>query len=135
MKIYIVVLNLFMCISIILSLLCLCILSFDVHYCVGNILQRVKTLNKMWSYKLLFFQSMFPSKYFYLNYYFELKPKMVIVVISFPCILRCSFASSFNVFILFVFFFFSMFFALLSLTKKTMILSKSHSNMTLIPDY
>ena len=54
---------------------------------------------------------------------------------DFPCILLFSFCSLFNVFLLSVFFFSSTLSALHPLTKKTMILSKNHSNMTLIRDY
>ena len=40
--------------------------SLVYHYCASNILQRIKTVNEMWSYKLLFtflpFTTMFLSK-------------------------------------------------------------------------
>ena len=54
---------------------------------------------------------------------------------DFPCILPFSFSSLFNDFLLPVFFFSSMFSAFHPVTKKTMILSKFYSNMTLIRDY
>ena len=57
---------------------------------------------------------------------------MYIVVIR---LLRFSFYSLFNVFFLSVLFFSSMFSALHPITKKTTILSKYYSNMTLIRDY
>ena len=47
------------------------------------------------------------------------------LLFDFPRILRFSFASLFNVFLLSVFFFSLIFFGLLPITKKTMILSKN----------
>ena len=44
------------------------------HYCVSNILQRIKTVNKIWWYKLRFSKLCVQAKY-------NLKPKMYIVVI------------------------------------------------------
>ena len=80
---------------------------------------------------------------FFSNYVFNQKnvydenmhQRCIFLLYDFPRILRFSFSSLFNVFLLFVFFFSSMFSALHPITKKTMILSKYHSNMTLIRDY
>ena len=44
------------------------------HYCLSNILQSIKTVNKIWWYKQLFFKLCFRAKY-------NVKPKMYIVVI------------------------------------------------------
>ena len=44
------------------------------HYCVSNILQRIKTVNKTWWYKQFFFKLCFRAKY-------NIKPKIYIVVI------------------------------------------------------
>ena len=57
------------------------------------------------------------------------------LLFDFPRILHFSFSSLFNFFLLFVFFFSLMFSAFHLITKKTMILSKYHSNMALIRDY
>ena len=57
------------------------------------------------------------------------------LLFDFRCILRFSFSSLFNVFLLSVFFFSSMLSALHPITKKPIILSEYQSNMTLIPDY
>ena len=43
------------------------------HYCVSNILQHIKTVNKIWWYKQHFFKLCFRAKY-------NLKPKMYIAV-------------------------------------------------------
>ena len=73
------------------------------HYCVSNILQRIKTVNKIWWYKQLFFKLCFRAKY-------NLKPKMYIVVIwlssyssffflfTFQCFSSVCFLLFFNVF-------------------------------------
>ena len=54
------------------------------------------------------------------------------MLFDFPCILRFSFFSLFNVLLLSVFLFSLMFSALHPITKKTMILCKYHSDITLM---
>ena len=98
------------------------------HYCVSSILQRIKTVNKIWWYKQLFFKLCYWVKY-------NLKPKMYIVVIWLSSYASFFFLFIFKCFILSVFFFSLMFSALNPITKKTMILSKYHWNMTLMRAY
>ena len=90
------------------------------HYCVSNVLERIKTVYKIWWYKQLFFKLYFWAKY-------DLKPKMYIVIIWLSSYSSFFFLFTFNVFLLSVFFF-SSFSALHPITKKTMILSKYYSN-------
>ena len=44
------------------------------HYCVSNILRRIKTVNKMWWYKTTFLKPCFWANY---NFYIKRKPKDV----------------------------------------------------------
>ena len=109
MNICVVVLNLFMPISIILYIILYYNLYIYVypdlvyHYCVSNILQRIKTVNKIWWYKLRLSKLCVQAKY-------NLKPKMYIVVIwlssyssffflfTFYCFSSVSFLLFFDVF-------------------------------------
>ena len=98
------------------------------HYYVSNILQRIKRVIKMWWYKLFF------SKYvFEQNFLYE-RQRCSLLLFHFSRILHFSFSSFFNIFLLSVFFVFSIFSAPLPLTKETMILAKYHSKMTLTQD-
>ena len=96
MKIWIVVFNLFMYISITLWFVYLCILSLVHHFCVSNILQCIKIVNEMWWYKLLFLNFfVFEQTKIFI---YKVKPKMFIFVIWL------------SLYFLFFFFFFSPFF-------------------------
>ena len=98
------------------------------NYCVSNILQRIKAVNKIWYYKQLFFKLCFRAKY-------NLKPKMYIVVIWLSSYSSFFFLFTFQCFSSVCFLLFFAVFALHSITKKTMIISKYHSNITLTRDY
>ena len=128
MKVCILVLN--QSIYVYFHYIIICIFMFIQIWCncVSNILQRMKTVNEIWCYEQLSFKLCFRAKY-------NLKPKMYIVVIWYSSYSSLFFLFTFQCFFLSVFSFSSMFSALLSITKKTMILSKYHSNMTLIRDY
>ena len=79
-------------------------------------------------YKLFF------SKYvFEQNFLYE-RQRCSLLLFHFSRILHFSFSSFFNIFLLSVFFVFSIFSAPLPLTKETMILAKYHSKMTLTQD-
>ena len=88
MKIWIVVFNLFMYISITLWFVYLCILSLVYHFCVSNILQSIKIVNEMWWYKLLFLKLLMFIFDIWLSLYF--------------LFLFLFFSPFFNVFLLFV---------------------------------
>ena len=88
MKIWIVVFNLFMYISITLWFVYLCILSLVYHFCVSNILQCIKIVNEMWWYKLLFLKLLMFIFDIWLSLYF--------------LFLFLFFSPFFNVFLLFV---------------------------------
>ena len=115
MKICVVILNLFSYIPIILENVYLCTLSFRVSsqsFNVSNILQRIKTVNKMWCYKLLFFKLCFCAKMKILKIKIKIKitnKDVYCYYLAFPSILCVSFSSVFNAFFLSVFFFFPMF--------------------------
>ena len=96
------------------------------HYYISNMLQRIKNVNKMWWFKLLFSKLCFQEKNFYV------KGKRFVVLILFSL-----YSSFFNVFLSFCLFssFFQLFSVPIPQAKKTMILSKYHSNMILIRDY
>ena len=107
-------------------------MRFSVLLLPFNILQRIKIVNKIGGINY-FFQTMFSSKIKF--FIWKVEPKIFIFVIWFSPYSSFSsffFCLYFSVFLLSVFFIFSMFSSRLSLTKKTLILSKYHSNMTLI---
>ena len=82
-------------------------LSFSVSYCVSNILQRIKLVNKMWWYKLLFSNYAFEQ-----NIYFSIekvKPKMFIVIIWLSLYSLFFFLFIFQCFLSAFFFFFNVF--------------------------
>ena len=107
----------FQCFSSIFYYIIICVFIITIMYIIITLfqvylLQRIKTANEIWWYKELFFKLCFRSKC-------NLMPKMYIVVIWLS-----SYSSFFFLFI-FQCFFFSLF----------LILSKCHSDMTLIQDY
>ena len=129
MKICILRLNLFMYIFLLCFNYYICVYwALLYHYRVSNILQRIKTVNEMWWYKLLFtflpFTNMFLSKtYFFMK---KVKPMFFIVVIWLSLYSSLFFVFIYQCFLLSILIFFSIFFVPLPLTKKTMILSKYH---------
>ena len=128
MKICIVRLT-YLCISLVYYNYYICVYWASVyHYCFSNILQQIKTVNKMWWYKLLFtflpFTTMFLSKiYFFMK---KVKPKMLILVIWLTLYSSFFFVFIYKCFSSVCFIFSSMFSVPLPLTKKIMILSKYH---------
>ena len=123
MKICIVVLNLFMHISVISLFVYLCIFRFGVSLLRFKY-PAIKTVNKIWWYKHLFFKDIY-TKY-------NLKPKIYIVVIWLSSFFSISFSSLFHVFLLSVFFFSSMFSTLHNQENHDS--KQYHSNVTLIRD-
>ena len=102
------------------------------HYGFSNILQRMKTVNKMWW-----------QNYFFSNYIFE--QNIILHVKGKTKDIHCCYLAFLVFYVFLSRNIFSSFFWLFSSfswyflhpspsTKKTMILSKSHSNMTLIQD-